>query len=120
MCVVGMDESCGSLGSVPPTAVICVSSEGGDLVGNSVLRDSWRYHGVVVLVSTERWWSHILHTAMDMLVGKHLSGSEVGFAGYKRETIKALLVGWRILVPSTMCFGMTSLWTKMGWSSGEW
>ena len=93
MCVVGMDASCGFLGSMPDTATICVSSEGVDLVGNSVLRDSWKYNGVAVPVSTERWWSNILHTVMDMLVRKHLSGSEVGFVGYERETVKALL-GW--------------------------
>jgi hypothetical protein len=88
-----MGESCGSLGSVPDTEMICVSSEGGDLVGNYVLRDSWTYNGVVVPVGVERWWPHILHASMNMLVRKHLSGSEVGFAGYKRETAKALL-GW--------------------------
>ena len=87
-----MDESCGSLKSVPDTEMICVSSEGGDLVGDSILRHSWTYNGVVVHVSTERWASSILHTAMDMLVRKHLSVSEVGFAWYKRETTKALLV----------------------------
>ena len=39
MCAVGMDESCGFPGTVPNIAMICVSSEGGDLVGNYVLRD---------------------------------------------------------------------------------
>ena len=92
MCSVGMKESCGSLGFVPDTVVICVS-ESGDLVGTSVLRNSWRYNSVVVPVSTERWWSHILHAALDMLVRKHLSGSDVGFAEYKREEVKVLL-GW--------------------------
>ena len=92
MCAVGMDENCGSVTSVPATEMICVSSEGGDLVGDSILRDSWEYNGVVVPVSTERWASDILHFAMDMLARKHLSGKEVGFAGYKRETVKALLV----------------------------
>ena len=92
MCFVGMEESCGSLESVPDTSVICVS-EGGDLVGTSVLCSSWKYNGVVVPVTAERWWSNILHAALDMLVRKHLSGSDVGFAEYKREEVKVLL-GW--------------------------
>ena len=92
MCTVGMDTSCGFVGSMPDTAMVCVSSEGGDLVGNSVLRDSWEYNGVVVPVSTKRWASNILHTALDMLARKHLSGSEMGIVGYKRETLKAVLV----------------------------
>jgi hypothetical protein len=87
-----MEESCGSLGSVPDTSVICVS-EGGDLIGTSVLCNSWKYNGVVVPVTAERWWSDILHAALDMLVRKHLSGSDVGFAEYKREEVKELL-GW--------------------------
>ena len=87
-----MDESCGFVGSLPDTVMVCVSSSGGDMAGVSALRDSWEYNGVVVPVSTERWWSDILHFSMDMLVRKHLSGSDVGFAGYKRETVKALLV----------------------------
>jgi hypothetical protein len=88
-----MYEGCSSLGSVPGTEMICVSSEGGDLVGNSVLRDSWRYNGVVVPVSIERWWPAILHTAVDILVRKHLSGNDVGFVGYKKEAVLALY-GW--------------------------
>ena len=87
-----MDKSCGFVGSVPVTAMVCVTSEGGGLSGDSVLRDSWEYNGVVVPVSTERWAAHILHTALDMMVRKHLGGSEVDFVGYKRETVKALLV----------------------------
>jgi len=86
-----MDESCGSVGFVPATAVICVSSEGGDLDGTSVLRGSWIYNGVVVPVSTERWWSHILHASLDMLVRKHLGGSDVGFAEYGRKEVEELL-----------------------------
>ena len=85
MCAVGMDEGCGSLGSVPVTAVICVTLEGGDMVGTSVLRDSWEYNGVVVPASTEvdiLWWSSILRTALDILVRKHLNGSDVGLTGY--------------------------------------
>ena len=71
------------MGFVPVTAMVCVSSECGDLIGESALRDSWEYNGVVVPGSTERWASHILHTALDILVRKHLGGSEVGFVGYK-------------------------------------
>ncbi len=120
MCVVGMDEGCGSLGSVPDTAVICVTSEGGDLIGTSVLRDSWEYNGVAVHVSTERWWLAILHTVLDMLVRKHLSGSDVGLAGYKKKAVLALY-GWlEISVANTMFFGSMSMWTRMACRSGGW
>ncbi len=54
LCAVGMVEGCNSLGSVPGTEVIYVSSEGGDMVGDSVLRDSWKYNDVVVPVSIDR------------------------------------------------------------------
>jgi hypothetical protein len=87
-----MCKSCGFVGSVPPTAMVYVTSEGGDLSGEFVLRGSWEYKDVVVPVSTERWAANILHISLDMLIRKHLGGREVVFAGYERETVKALLV----------------------------
>jgi hypothetical protein len=92
MCTVGMGKSCGFVGCVPHSAMVCVTSEGGNLSGDFVLRGSWEYNGVVVLVSTERWAANILHISLDMLVRKHLGGREVVFAGCERETVKALLV----------------------------
>ncbi len=92
MCTVGTGKSCGFEGSSPPTAMFCVDAEDVDLSGDFVLRDSWEYNGVVVPVSTERWAANILYISLDMLVRKHLCGREVVFAGYERETIKALLV----------------------------
>jgi hypothetical protein len=84
MCTVGMGKSCGFEGSSPPTAMFCVTSKDVDLIGDSVLRDSWEYNGVVVPVSTERWAANILHTSLDMLARKHLGDREVFFAGYER------------------------------------
>ncbi len=92
MCAVGMCTSCGFEGSSPPTTMFCVAVEDVDLSGDSVLRDSWEYNGVVVPLSTERWAANILHISLDMVVRKHLCGREVVFAGYERETVKALLV----------------------------
>jgi len=92
MCTARMDKSCGFVGSVPITALVCVTSDGGDLSGDSVLRDSWKYNGVVVPVNPDRWAANMLHIALDMLVRKNLGGSEVGFVGYTRETVNALLV----------------------------
>ena len=36
MCTAGMDTSCGFVGSVPVTTMVCVTSDGGDLSGDSV------------------------------------------------------------------------------------
>ena len=40
MCTARMGKSCGSVESVPITAMVCDTSEGGDLSGDFVLRDS--------------------------------------------------------------------------------
>jgi hypothetical protein len=82
MCTTRMYESWGFVGSVPNTAMVCVTSEGGNLSScfflDSVLRDSWEYNGVVVPVSTKRWAGNILHTALDIYASPKASWRQRG------------------------------------------
>ena len=86
---VGMSSGSVSLGSVPSTFVVCVSSEDGSLTAEFVLVISWEWNGIMVLVDNERWASNVLHIALDILVRKHLGGSEVIFVGYEMAVVVA-------------------------------